>query len=817
MAVKKSDLYGSIWKSCDELRGSMDASQYKDYVLALLFVKYVSDKYSGQRYPPIIVPKGGSFADMREAKNKPNIGELLNTIIKKLAHENKLSEVIDTADFDDKSMLGDGSEQIERLTNLISIFEDPALDFSKNRASDDDLLGDAYEYLMRNFATQSGKSKGQFYTPAEVSRVIAKIIGIQYATSSEQTLYDPTCGSGSLLLKAADEAPVDITIYGQENDTSTRALAKMNMILHDNTTARIEQGNTLSNPKFKENGRLQTFDFVVANPPFSSKAWSNGIKPSEDEFDRFIYGIPPSKNGDYAFFQHVLKSLKSKGKGAIILPHGVLFRGNAEEKIREQIIRHGYIKGIISLPANLFYGTSIAACIIVIDKENAEARRGIFMIDASKGFLKDGNKNRLRHQDIHKIIDVFNNQITLPRYSRMVSFEEIEKNEYNLYTSRYIDNMELDDIQDIEAHLLGGIPSRDIEALSPYWKVFPSVAQELFNPNRRKGYYNLKVNSTMIKAIIFQHPEFKQYSESVNIVYNNWVQQNMPHLKNIHQGDLPKDLIERIAEDLLIRFANVALIDKYDIYQNLMIYWTEVMQDDVYILSADGWQVAKSLRILVKKEVKKEKKYIEPHDFELDKKRYKADMIPPELVIRRYFNDQQTEIEGIEAKIATTTLLMQELKDEYNNEDGLLAEVKDTEGNITKVMLNARIKVIQDNKDEVEEYTILIQYRDLLDTEEKLKDLIKNAKGKLYRAVISKYSTLAEDEIKILIVEDKWLTTIEARVNSELERIPQVLNARIKQLAERYATPLPELEARVDILRAKVAEHLAEMGFSWGA
>ena len=460
MAIKKSELYSSLWKSCDELRGGMDASQYKDYVLVLLFVKYVSDKYAGQPNALIEVPKGGSFADIVALKGDKEIGDKFNKIIAKLAEANDLKGVIDVADFNDPDKLGKGKEMQDRLSNLVAIFDNPALDFRNNRAEGDDLLGDAYEYLMRHFATESGKSKGQFYTPSEVSRVIAKVIGISKAKSQSQTIYDPTCGSGSLLLKAADETN-GVTIYGQEMDNATAALAKMNMILHDNPTAEIRQDNSLSSPQFKQDnsGDLKTFDFVVANPPFSNKAWSNGFDPANDLYQRFEDGIPPQKNGDYAFLLHIIRSLKSTGKGAVILPHGVLFRGNAEADIRKKIIRKGYIKGIIGLPSNLFYGTGIPACIIVLDKENAAARSGIFMIDASKGFVKDGNKNRLRHRDIHKIVDVFNKQIELPKYSRMVSMVEIEANDYNLNIPRYIDSTEAEDLHDIEAHLLGGIPT----------------------------------------------------------------------------------------------------------------------------------------------------------------------------------------------------------------------------------------------------------------------------------------------------------------------------------------------------------------------
>src|SRR6476660_6456102 len=257
---------------------------------------------------------------------------------------------------------------------------------------------------------------------------MAKIVGIHEAkTSASTTVYDPTCGSGSLLLKVADEARTEVTLYGQEKDAATSGLARMNMILHNNPTALIVQGNTLADPKFRDGDTLKTFDYVVANPPFSDKRWSNGIDPLNDPCQRFqSFGTPPAKQGDYAYLLHIVRSLKSTGKGACILPHGVLFRGGAEADIRRNLIRKGYIKGIIGLPANLFYGTGIPACIVVIDKEGAHTRKGIFMIDASAGFLKDGNKNRLRAQDIHKIVDVFTRQDSSnPKYARMVSFAEI--------------------------------------------------------------------------------------------------------------------------------------------------------------------------------------------------------------------------------------------------------------------------------------------------------------------------------------------------------------------------------------------------------
>ena len=590
MALKKSQLYSSLWESCDELRGGMDASQYKDYVLTLLFMKYVSDKHADRPDALIEVPQGGGFVDIAKLKGDKEIGDKINKIVGRLAEANDLKGVIDQADFNDESKLGTGKEMQDRLSKLVAIFA--GLDFRANRAEGDDLLGDAYEYLMRHFATESGKSKGQFYTPSEVSRIMAQVVGIGADTRQDQTIYDPTCGSGSLLLKAADEAPYGITIYGQEMDNATWALARMNMILHGHPTAELRRGNTLAAPSFRNKDKnLKTFDFAVANPPFSAKAWSNGLNPAHDEYGRFALGIPPAKNGDYAFLLHFIASLKSRGKGAVILPHGVLFRGNREAEIRRQLIRRGYIKGIIGLPPNLFYGTGIPACIIVIDKENSHARTGIFMIVASKGFLKDGNKNRLRAQDIHQIVDVFNRQRELPGYARMVPLAEIADpaNDYNLNIPRYIDSSEPEDLHDLDAHLNGGIPDRDTDALGAYWTVFPSLRNALFEGNGRVGYSETRVETQQLKATVLGHEEFESYADHVSAIFNAWRETHKGLLWGLEVDARPRSVIDTLSEDLLSRFVDLPLVSAYDVYQRLMDYWDDVMQDDVYLIAAEGW------------------------------------------------------------------------------------------------------------------------------------------------------------------------------------------------------------------------------------
>lgn len=814
MAVKKSELYSSLWKSCDELRGGMDASQYKDYVLVLLFVKYVSDKAASQKNYELEVPKGGSFADMVALKGDKEIGDKMNKIIARLAEKNELKGVIDVADWNDADRLGKGKEMVDRLSNLIAIFDNPALDFRGNRAEGDDLLGDAYEYLMRHFATESGKSKGQFYTPAEVSRIMAKVISVGSAKNANQTIHDPTCGSGSLLLRAHDEAKsasgLDLALYGQEMDNATRALARMNLILHDCSTGEIWQDNTLSAPYFKDpkTGALKTFDFVVANPPFSSKAWTNGFDPANDRYGRFSLGVPPQKNGDYAFLLHILACLKSTGKGAVILPHGVLFRGGAEATLRRQIVERGYIKGIIGLPANLFYGTGIPACILVLDKEHAAVRKGIFMIDASKGFIKDGNKNRLRAQDIHKIVDAFTRQLELPRYSRMVPLAEIldPKNDFNLNIPRYIDSSEPEDIQDIDGHLRGGIPSRDLDALDRYWKVLPGVRDALFQPADRPGYAQLKVATADIKPTIFGHAEFKTWSTQTRKLFTRWRAETAPRLRAITVGDKPKVLIETISEALLVAFQKARLLDPYDVYQHVMDYWGEAMQDDVYLIASDGWREAAKPRLIVEDKNKKSK---EKPDFNIGKQKFKTELISPALLIARFFAAELAAIEKLEAEAAAAAQALEELAEEHGGEDGLLAEAKNDK--VTKASVSARLKAIKNDRGAAEERKVLGDYLALAETEAGILAQVKAVQEELNAKVIAKYGKLTEDELKTLVVDDKWLTKIEAAVQGEFDRVSQTLSGRIRELGDRYSAPLPTIVADIATLSARIDSHLTKM------
>lgn len=921
MALKKSQLYSSLWSSCDELRGGMDASQYKDYVLFMLFIKYISDKYgnSDDFAPPVTIPKGASFTDMVKLKGKSDIGDKINTqIIQPLIDSNSRLARSDFPDFNDPNKLGEGKAMVDRLTNLISIFQKPELDFSKNHADHDDILGDAYEYLMRHFATESGKSKGQFYTPSEVSRVIAQVIGISPKTAvASTTAYDPTCGSGSLLLKVAAQAGKHITLEGQEKDQTTAGLARMNMILHDFPTANVLQGNTLASPKFKDGEQLRTYDYVVANPPFSDKTWSNGITPSADPYQRFAWGSPPGKQGDYAYLLHIIRSMKSNGKAACILPHGVLFRGNAEAVIRKKLVRSGYLKGIIGLPANLFYGTGIPACILVLDKENANARKGIFVIDASKDFIKDGNKNRLREQDIHRIVDTFNRQADTARYARMVPFEEIAdpKNDYNLNLPRYIDSTEPEDIQDIHAHLNGGIPNRDIdgdekatpprEGLNHYWTVMPSLRKALFKNNGHKGYSELRVETRNIKPTISVHEEFAVFKATVTDIFDKWRSVNLKRLKGFDQEGQPKELIATIAEDLLAVFKAAPLLDSYDMFQHLMDYWAAKMQDDCYLIAADGW-VAETHRVL--EEVKSGKRKGDMKD-----KGWACDLIPKPYIVARYFAKEQAGLDALQAELDAISSSLTELAEEQGGDEGVLKDVstkgdaqeaytqalvavwneddkaacdkynslineveehaaelcnlidhhhisvlKNSKGNLTLKAIKNRLSSTGDkiehktlNKyldadkqqkaktkeaaellaefetryrkrlkasplpEELADLQVTVRYMELLDEQSTLKSKLKETDAALDKLAYDKYPTLSVKEIKTLVVNDKWLPALGAAVQGELDRVSQTLTSRIRQLAERYETPLPQITDRVADLSTRVDEHLARMGAVW--
>lgn len=820
MAVKKSELYSSLWESCNQLRGGMDASQYKDYVLVVLFLKYISDKAKADKDYLLNIPEGCFWEDILALRYKSNIGERLNEIIHQIAEENDLSGVIDTADFNDDTKLGKGKDKVDTLSKLVTAFTKNALDFSSNRAGDDDLLGDAYEYLMKNFASESGKSKGQFYTPGEVSRVMAKVIGIHQDLHENISIYDPTCGSGSLLLRALSESlhPNNTALFGQEKDINNVGMAKMNMILHGYECSDIQQGDTLNNPQFLSSPTaLQTFNYVVANPPFSQKSWLKSAKEN-DMFERWgngvvdmeegsrtpsSIGVPPEKNGDYAFLLHIIKSMAADGKGACILPHGVLFRGNAEGEIRKNIVKAGYIKGLIGLPQNLFYGTGIPACIIILDKQEASDRKGIFMIDAKDGFVKDGNMNRLREEDIQRIVDTWEAWVDVPHYARFVPQEEIEKNDYNLNIPRYIETRDTEIVQDIDAHLKGGLPKHDIEQLSDYWDALPTLKDELVK-YQGNGYYAWAVSREQIDGIINDNEDYQtQQATLKHHCRTDFMEQWQETIYDLAESsEKPKALIERMGQSIRNLFGEGnLLVDEYDAYEQLMNYWAETMQDDVYMIMADGWKL--NLRPK-QKEDKKEKKMVPVvvktwNDLE-------SDLLPVEYIVNRFCKSDLDACDELSASIAIMENEVANLVEE--NDDVFDAK------NFEKEKVNLASVKKRANVTKGEEQARLIEWIELLNSIKAEKAKLKEANDKLLSCVKEEYELLAQNEMRVKnLVKEKWVNAISTRIESELSRSIEQLNSQLSAISDRYDQTLPSIDKEVEDYESRVNAHLAQMGF----
>lgn len=811
MAVKKSQLYSTLWESCNALRGSMDASQYKDYVLMILFVKYLSDK-AHQKQTPLQIPDGCYFEDFVALKQNDHIGELINEKLEAIREANAIYiGDLTLPNFNDPAKLGETKTRTETLSKLIAEFQRNELNFGLNRAADDDLLGDAYEYLMKNFAAESGKSKGQFYTPAEVSRVMAKVLHLENLHRAGETIYDPTCGSGSLLLRALNETSTGkCAIRGQELDSTTAALAKLNMLLHGIVTAQIKVGDTLNSPKFTSGGMLETFDVCVANPPFSKKNWLDTGGES-DEYHRWSATLlPPYKCGDFAFLLHLIASMKENtGRGACILPHGVLFRGNAEYEIRKDIVKKKYIKGIIGLPPNLFFGTGIPACIIIIDKAGREKSEGIFMINAKYGYIKDGAKNRLREQDIKLIVDTWNNWIDVPHFARFVKWTEIERNDYNLNISRYISPLDTRIVQDINAHLnlRGGLPEHDIQQMSPYWEACPTLKSTLFS-DLAPGYFKLNCSISSIGQSIAQDNSFKKQTAHYKDIISNWLGPIRSSMLAIEKNCTPKSIIGEWGESLLAAIPEHSLVNRYDVYNYLMNYWLDTMQDDCYMVSNDGW-VAQPYTPQPKEKKKK--------DGTIEKPKVKVatsindivcDLLPVDIVVNEYFSAEKQTIDGLSSRVEETqgridTLL--EEKSEFFEDFEKVSETK----------INVALKEALRGKRKEDRETLLIwrEYSLLCQQKKAMSKQLAAYHRALLLSVFGKYEGINQEEVKDLVVNKKWQESLEQLFIGAMQTVSKAINQQVTSLAQRYELTLGNIRQDVKDYEEKVSSHFTNMGY----
>lgn len=468
--INQDEINGILWKACDTFRGVVDASEYKNYILVMLFVKYISDvwaeHYQGLREKfgddeemllrrmqreRFVLPKGCNFKDLYNQRNEANIGEIINIALEHIeeANKQKLSGVFRNIDFNSEANLGQTKDRNARLKHLLEDFNDARLNLRPSRVGNLDVIGNAYMFLIEKFAAGAGKKAGEFYTPEAVSELIAELV----APQAGERICDPACGSGSLLIKCGNQllknGVKDFALYGQEITGATWALAKMNMFLHGMDNARIEWGDTIRSPKLIEDDTTMKFEVVVANPPFSLDKWGHD-EAGNDPYKRFHRGLPPKSKGDYAFISHMIETTtKDSGRVGVVVPHGVLFRASSEGKIRKQLIEENLLDAVIGLPANLFYGTGIPAAVLIFKRNKTD--NSVMFIDASREYQDGKNQNRLRQSDIDKIVATYQSRESVDKYAYLASFEEIQENDFNLNIPRYVDTFEEEEEIDIEA------------------------------------------------------------------------------------------------------------------------------------------------------------------------------------------------------------------------------------------------------------------------------------------------------------------------------------------------------------------------------
>lgn len=827
-----------LWESCNQLRGGMDASQYKNYVLVLLFVKYMSDKQKAGKDMLFQIPEGCTFDDMWAIRKDTHVGEKIDIMLSQWAEEFMLTGVLDKASFQDESNLGKGKDLVKTVGKLLNVFQYSGLNFADNRAEDDDLIGDAYEYLMKNFAAESGKSKGQFYTPAEVSRLMARLIGIDKETRGHVTIYDPTCGSGSLLLKAAAAyCPTGDSrvceIFGQEKDIASVNMAKMNMYIHgvEDAAEGIKNDDTLNAPQHLTNNEIKQFDYVVANPPFSLKSWRKGAH-EQDQYERWgtirrdrngeeyvDIPMPPEKCGDYAFLLHIIKSMAdNEGRAAVILPHGVLFRGNAEGDIRERLVESKVIEGIIGLPANLFFGTGIPACILLLDKRHTRARQGIFMIDAKDGFKKEGPKNRLREQDIKRIIDAWLLREEESHFAHLATFDEIKKNGYNLNISRYITPRDTDIHQCIDAHLHGGIPAADIDAMQALWDICPTLRTKLFcEMNGRKGYYQLTCAADSVYDIIREDESYQKQYADFHRMAEGWFQTIRPELEGLMEGCKPKTLIGSWGQLMQDKAqACRCLVQHYDAYDQVLNYWNDTMQDDLFLIADSGWTAKAEAPQVVDKKASKEKDESEPKVMKAKEKyTYKelvTDLLPVDIIVREYFAKELHDIEEREAAREEVLSLQAALVEDFEEDfdESFFEKQKFNKANLKKALTTA--------KREKKAYMEAViphweQWLKLDDSAGSIKRETNKLVKELTEKVSAKFAALTVEEIKHLVIDKKWGDSIMQLCNQQMQDCLQTEVSAITDMHERYEFTLPELEQTLDEDRDKVKSFLLQMGY----
>lgn len=831
--MNKQQLASKIWESANKMRSKIEANEYKDYILGFIFYKFLSEqeeKYLKENDwtdeylcelteedPEVVesiqknlgyfisynnlfstwIKKGSDFSvqDVRDALSA--FSRLIDS-----AHKDVFEGVFDTLQTG-LSKLGEGSaSQTKAISDLIYLIRDIPMDGKQ----DYDVLGFIYEYLISMFAANAGKKAGEFYTPHEVSLLMSEIVAEHLKDRESIKIYDPTSGSGSLLINIGKSASKyisnkdNIKYYAQELKQNTYNLTRMNLvmrgILPDNIVTR--NGDTLEDdwPYFDDKDPIATYeplyvDAVVSNPPYS-QSWDPTDKETDPRYARF--GLAPKGKADYAFLLHDLFHIKSDGIMTIVLPHGVLFRGGEEGEIRKNLIEQNHIDAIIGLPSNIFFGTGIPTIIMILKqkRENTD----VLVVDASKGFIKSGKNNKLRASDIKRIVDVVINRENVANFSRVVSRDEIRNNNYNLNIPRYVDSSEKTESWDIFATMFGGIPKSELEDLSDFWNAFPNLKSDLFQEINAST-YQLKVPD--IKKAVFSHPEIQQFFETSRKVFSDIPQymreELIDHINEVHVQREE----EKLAQYIFKCLESMPLIDKYDAYEKLDTQW-QYIQTDIEILQTEGFDAAKQVdpNLVIKKKSGKEVEVQEG---------WLGHVFPFELVQRELLADDVNSISSKENRLNDISAEIEELFEELPEEE----KEKDFVNDAKDAFVNAKVKEAQ--KDETLDLAvrdILKQVVGLQNEEKSLKSDVKSAVDNLQNKTKVQIEQLSNAQVYMLL-EKKWITPFIEQMQSLTQELVNGLVQKIEQLSQKYDETLSDIDNEIKEAESTLTSMLQDL------
>lgn len=831
--MNKQQLASKIWESANKMRSKIEANEYKDYILGFIFYKFLSEqeeKYLKENDwtdeylcelteedPEVVesiqknlgyfisynnlfstwIKKGSDFSvqDVRDALSA--FSRLIDS-----AHKDVFEGVFDTLQTG-LSKLGEGSaSQTKAISDLIYLIRDIPMDGKQ----DYDVLGFIYEYLISMFAANAGKKAGEFYTPHEVSLLMSEIVAEHLKDRESIKIYDPTSGSGSLLINIGKSASKyisnkdNIKYYAQELKQNTYNLTRMNLvmrgILPDNIVTR--NGDTLEDdwPYFDDKDPIATYeplyvDAVVSNPPYS-QSWDPTDKETDPRYARF--GLAPKGKADYAFLLHDLFHIKSDGIMTIVLPHGVLFRGGEEGEIRKNLIEQNHIDAIIGLPSNIFFGTGIPTIIMILKqkRENTD----VLVVDASKGFIKSGKNNKLRASDIKRIVDVVINRENVANFSRVVSRDEIRNNNYNLNIPRYVDSSEKTESWDIFATMFGGIPKSELEDLSDFWNAFPNLKSDLFQEINAST-YQLKVPD--IKKAVFSHPEIQQFFETSRKVFSDIPQymreELIDHINEVHVQREE----EKLAQYIFKCLESMPLIDKYDAYEKLDTQW-QYMQTDIEILQTEGFDAAKQVdpNLVIKKKSGKEVEVQEG---------WLGHVFPFDLVQKELLADEVNSISSKENRLNDISVEIEELFEELPEEE----KEKDFVNDAKDAFVNAKVKKAQ--KDETLDLAvrdILKQVVSLQNEEKSLKSDVKSAVDNLQNKTKVQIEQLSNAQVYMLL-EKKWITPFIEQMQSLTQELVNELVQKIEQLSQKYDETLSDIDNEIKEAESTLTSMLQDL------